>query len=140
VYDRFQPLKNARPHVRLSAAEALAVEPGLTPELVGAVTMEEWGVDPHRLVWANVLDAVEHGARALNHARVTSILLDGDRVIGVRYVHGGATVEARARVVVNAAGPWSPQVAAMAGQDVNLRPAKGIHIVYDRRISNFAIS
>ncbi len=140
VYDRFQPLKHANPHVRLTREEALRVEPGLTPELVGAVTMEEWGLDPHRLVWANVLDAMEHGARALNHSRVTGMLHDGARVIGVRYRRAGAEVEARARVVVNAAGPWGPRVAALAGQQVRLRPAKGIHLVYDRRISNFAIS
>ncbi len=140
VYDRFQPLKHAKPHARLSPAEALALEPGLTPSLVGAVTMEEWGVDPHRLVWANVLDAGEHGARCLNHARVTSFVRDGASVIGVRYQRDGATVEARAPVVVNAAGPWSPEVAGLGGQEVVLRPAKGIHIVYDRRISNFSIS
>jgi glycerol-3-phosphate dehydrogenase len=62
VYDRFQPLKKAHPHRRLSAEEALTAEPGLTHELIGAVTMEEWGVDPYRLVYANVEDAVAHGA------------------------------------------------------------------------------
>ena len=118
VYDRYQPLKHAHPHVRLSAAEMLQVEPGLAHDLVGGVTVEEWGVDPHRLTWANVQDALEHGARALNHARVTSLIRDGSQVIGVRYVRDGAEVEARARVVVNAAGPWSPEVAAMAEQEV----------------------
>ncbi|HEY8814659.1 MAG TPA: FAD-dependent oxidoreductase, partial [Candidatus Dormibacteraeota bacterium] len=70
VYDRFQPLKKSNPHVRLSPDEARQAEPGLTRDLVGAVTLEEWGVDPHRLVFANVQDAVANGARALNHTRV----------------------------------------------------------------------
>lgn len=141
VYDRFQPLKKAHPHKRLTAAEARQVEPGLTDELVGAVTMEEWGVDPHRLVYANVQDAVAHGARALNHTRVIDLVRDGGNVIGVRYRGAdGATSEARARVVVNASGPWSPEVASLAGLQVRLRPAKGIHIVYPHRISNFSIS
>jgi glycerol-3-phosphate dehydrogenase len=141
VYDRFQPLKKSHPHRRLTAEEALAAEPGLSPELVGAVTMEEWGVDPHRLVFANVQDAVGHGARALNHTRVTELIRDGGKVIGVRYAGpDGATAEARARIVVNAGGPWSPEVAAMAGAHVELRPAKGIHIVYPHRISNLSIS
>ena len=140
VYDRYQPLKHAHPHLRLNAEELLHVEPGLARDLVGGVTVEEWGVDPHRLTWANVLDAVEHGARALNHARVTSLVRDGAQVIGARYARDGTEVEARARVVINAAGPWSPEVAAMAGQEVRLRPAKGIHLVYDRRLSNFVIS
>lgn len=140
VYDRFQPLKMAKPHVRLTAGEARHVEPGLTEQVLGAVTMEEWGVDPHRMAWLNVLDAIEHGARAVNHARVTSLLRDGPRVIGVAYQHRGGSVEARARVVINATGPWSPAVAALAGEHVDLRPAKGIHLVYDRRVSNFALS
>ena len=141
VYDRFQPLKDSHPHRRLTAKEARAAEPGLSPEIVGAVTMEEWGVDPHRLVFANVQDAVAHGARALNHTRVVDLIRDGGKVIGVRYrTADGATSEARARVVVNATGPWSSEVSGMAGVRVELRPAKGVHIVYPHRISNFSIS
>jgi len=141
VYDRFQPLKKAHPHRRLTAAEARQAEPGLSPDVIAAVTMEEWGVDPHRLVYANVQDAMAHGARALNHTRVTELIRDGGKVIGVRYRgRDGASSEARARVVVNATGPWSPEVGAMAGVKVDLRPAKGIHIVYPHRISNFSIS
>jgi glycerol-3-phosphate dehydrogenase len=141
VYDRFQPLKDARPHVRLSGEEARHLEPGLSPDVTAAVTMEEWGVDPHRLTWANVLDAVRSGARAVNHSSVESLTRDGRSVVGVRYrAADGQRVEARARIVVNAAGPWAPSIAAMAGARVGLRPAKGIHVVYDRRISNFGIS
>jgi glycerol-3-phosphate dehydrogenase len=141
VYDRFQPLKRSHPHRRLTPEEALRAEPGLSPDLVGAVTMEEWGVDPHRLVFANVQDAVTHGARALNHTRVTELIRDAGKVIGVRYrPPGGPTSEARARVVVNAGGPWAPEIGRMAGVEISLRPAKGIHIVYPHRISNFSIS
>lgn len=141
VYDRFQPLKHAHPHLRLTREEALTAEPGLSPGITGAVTMEEWGVDPHRLTWLNIADAQARGSRAHNHARVESLIMDGGRVLGVRYRSAdGSLVEARARVVVNAAGPWVPELCALAGVDVRLRPAKGIHIVYDRRISNFAVA
>ncbi len=141
VYDRFQPLKHAHAHRRLTAAEARRAEPGLAPDIVGAVTMEEWGVDPHRLVFANVDDAVAHGAHAMNHTRVIGLIRDGGKVLGVRYrASDGETSEARARAVVNAAGPWSPQVGQMAGVEIDLRPAKGIHIVYPHRISNFSVS
>ena len=141
VYDRFQPLKKAHPHTRLTSAEARQAEPGLTPDVIGAVTMEEWGVDPHRLVYANVEDAVAHGTRAMNHTKVIDLIRDGGKVIGVRYrAADGAISEARARVVVNATGPWSPEIGGMAGVPVKLRAAKGIHIVYPHRISNFSIS
>ena len=141
VYDRFQPLKLSNAHLRLTADEARRLEPGLSDRILGAMTMEEWGVDPHRLTWANVQDAVENGARAHNHAKVVDLVRDRDSVIGVRYRGSdGALHEARARVTVNATGPWSPGLGRMAGVDIQLRPAKGIHIVYDRRVSNFAIS
>ena len=140
VYDRFQPLKKAHPHKRLTAEEVRQAEPGLSPDVIGAVTNEEWGIDPHRLVYANVEDAVAHGARALNHTKVVDLIRDGGKVIGVRYrASDGAISEARARAVVNATGPWSPEVSGLAGVSVRLRPAKGIHIVYPHRISNFSI-
>src|SRR4029077_6313822 len=90
---------------------------------------------------AHVQDAVARGARALNHTRVVDLVRDGGKVIGVRY-HGpdGAMSEARAKIVVNAAGPWVREVSRMARTSVQLRPAKGIHVVYPHRISNFSIS
>jgi len=141
VYDRFQPLKLSNRHLRLTTEEARRMEPGLTDRMVGAMTMEEWGVDPHRLTFANVQDAIENGARAVNHARVVDLIRDGPNVLGVRYRGpDGSLNEARAKVTVNATGPWSPILGKLAGVPIDLRPAKGIHIIYDRRVSNFAIA
>src|SRR2546430_7350285 len=64
VYDRFQPLKKAHPHRRLTPEEVRHAEPGLTPALLGAVSMEEGGVDSHRLAFADVQDAGARGPRA----------------------------------------------------------------------------
>src|SRR5207248_2819156 len=73
--------------------------------------------------------------------RVTELIRDGGKVIGVRYTGSdGGQSEGRGRAVVNATGPWSPELGAMAGVDIRLRPAKGIHIIYPHRISNFSIS
>lgn len=44
------------------------------------------------------------GARVEQQARVTGVLLDGDRVAGVRVEQGGASREVRARFVVDASG------------------------------------
>jgi glycerol-3-phosphate dehydrogenase len=141
VYDRFQPLKFSHPHVRLTAPDARRLEPGLATRIEGAMTMEEWGVDPHRLSFANVQDAVRAGAVTCNHTRVIGLLRDGRRVIGVRHERpDGVRQDVRARLVVNAAGPWVPELCAMAGVQVWLRPAKGVHLLYGRRLANFAIS
>lgn len=147
-YDRYQPLKRGKPHTLLAPDEARALEPGLAGELRGAITFDEWGIDGARLCLANVIDAEEHGARCLAHHEVVEILRDpaeDGRVRGVvaRDRETGARVVATARRVVNATGAWAPITAALAGEreraPARVRPGKGIHVVMDRRVGNYAI-
>jgi len=143
AYDRFVALKNGRPHTRLTRADAFRLEPGLTPQLVGGVTMDEWGCSPFRLTILNVVSAHRYGAEIRNHTRVEDILMDENRrVVGakLRNTLTGEREEVRARIVFNATGPWSPQLARMVGAGVKIRPAKGIHLVFDRRLSNVALT
>jgi glycerol-3-phosphate dehydrogenase len=144
AYDLYQPLKGGLPHQRLTPAEALALEPGLTPDIVGAVTWDEWGIDAARLCAVNALSAAEAGARVFNHCQVDGFLRDGDDspIRGVRVTDriSGQQRSVRARAVLNAAGPWSELVAAAAGATVRLRPAKGVHLVLGGRVSNYAVS
>ncbi len=142
AYDEFQPLKRGKPHTRLTREEALALEPGLAPDILGAVTMDEWGIDPFRLVVENAVDAVENGAEILTYTELASFVKDaGGAVTGV--VVESRTTGARsthtAPVVINATGAWGPRTAALAGGWYRLRPGKGVHIVYPHRISNIGI-
>jgi glycerol-3-phosphate dehydrogenase len=142
MYDRFVPLKNGRPHTRLTRAQALALEPALSDRIECAFTLDEWGVDAARLCMANALDAADRGATVLTHTEAVELLRDGSgRVVGARLrdrIRGDeAFVEAE--LVMNATGPWSPQVARLAGEELRLRPGKGIHLVFERRVSNLAI-
>jgi glycerol-3-phosphate dehydrogenase len=139
--ERLPSLTGSLPHMRVAGGEARRLEPGLSPHVTEALVLDEWSVDPHRLAWANVLDAGRAGATAHNHTRVETLLRDGARVTGVRYrAPDGSRGEARARMVVNACGPWARQVAALAGADVPLRLARAVHVVYDRQLSGLAIS
>lgn len=140
-YDKYQPLKNGKPHTRLTREEVLTLEPGLTTDVVAALTMDEWGIDGHRLCVANALSAARHGAVIRTHTRVESLLRDGNAVVGARVedLAAGRHYDVRAKVTVNATGPWAPRVAAMAGCEARIRPGKGIHLVTDRRLSNVGI-
>src|SRR6185503_9586719 len=89
-----------------------------------------------RLVIENIVDAADHGALVLNHARATSYLRDGDRVAGavVRDSVAGADLEVRARLTINATGPWLDRTIAPLRRTAKplLRLTKGIHIVTPR--------
>lgn len=145
AYDRFQPLKGGKPHGRLSAKELETLEPGLVGDYAGAVTFDEWGIDGVRLCVANALDAKEHGAKILTHTTVTEIqrgpsgavegVLARDRITGESH-------RFRASLVVNATGAWGPITSCLAGLPpsvAQVRPGKGIHVYYGRRLSNYAI-
>jgi glycerol-3-phosphate dehydrogenase len=142
MYDRYVPLKNGRRHTRLTRAQALALEPALSDRLECAFTLDEWGVDAARLCVANALDAADRGATVLTHTEAVEILQDGSgRVTGARLrdrVRGDEAI-VEAELVMNATGPWAPEVAAQAGEALRLRPGKGIHLVFERRVSNVAI-
>jgi glycerol-3-phosphate dehydrogenase len=148
AYDDYQPLKRGEPHCRLSPADLERLEPGLVGGLVGGVSFDEWGVDGVRLCVLNALDAIGHGARVHVHTTVESIgrvpePAGADRyVVEARERFGGSVVRVRARSVVNATGAWAPITAALGGMPegcVRVRPGKGIHVVLDRRITNYGI-
>jgi glycerol-3-phosphate dehydrogenase len=141
TYDLFQPLKRGKPATRLSADELYQLEPGLRPGLRGAVTLDEWGIDAFRLCVLNALSARGHGAELRTWTEARAILSDGGRVRGVRFrdVLTGEEREARAPVVFNATGAWSPALARRSGAAVPMRPGKGVHLTLDRRYSNYGV-
>ncbi len=82
---------------------------------------------PSRLVAANAADARDHGASIHPHAPVEDVVVSDGRVTGVEV---GGTVDDRidAEYVVNAAGAWAGELAAMAGLDVSMRPTRGVMV------------
>jgi glycerol-3-phosphate dehydrogenase len=148
AYDDYQPLKRGEPHCRLDAGDLGRLEPGLVGTLAGGITFDEWGIDGARLCILNALDAIDHGARVHAHATVEEIARAPGRTDGVRYVvtardrFTGERVRVQSRVVINATGAWSPVTASLGGLPqtrVRVRPGKGIHVVLDRRVSNYGI-
>ena len=142
VYDRYQPLKRGLPHTRLTREEALRAEPGLRGDILGALTMDEWGIDAPRLTLLNALDARAHGAELLTYHRVEGLIRSERTVLGVRARsrQSGALREIFARATFNAGGPWSMGFARAEGaSSVDLRPGKGVHLITAGRVSNYAV-
>ena len=142
VYDKYAKLKNGIPHARLTVPEMLAIEPGLRGNFAGGVTLDEWGIDCGRLCLLNALDAVAHGAEVQTYTEVVGFLRDDSgAVTGARLRRTGEAHvrEVTAQVVVNCAGPWAEKLAKLVGGGARLRPGKGVHLVYEKRLTNFAI-
>ncbi len=146
LYDKYQPLKHGKPHAVLTAEELQQLEPGLAGNTVGGVSFDEWGIDGVRLCVGNLVDATEAGADVRVHTTVTEILRREDgSVRGVRFrdlLSGEAGVRT-SKVVVNATGAWAPLTAALGGlvpEQARIRPGKGIHVYFDRRLTNYAIA
>ncbi|WP_245678230.1 glycerol-3-phosphate dehydrogenase/oxidase [Chondromyces crocatus] len=146
AYDRYQPFKRGKPHARLSADELRQLEPGLAGDLLGGFSFDEWGIDGARLCVANAVDAMERGAKVFVGCTVEQIERreDTGAVQAVRYRdrRGGGVGRLRTSVVINATGAWSSLTAATSGLPPTaslVRPGKGIHIVYDRRLTSYAI-
>lgn len=137
-YDRYAELREGRPHVRLSAEETRALEPRLERRgLAGAVTFDEWAVDPVALVRLFLEAGRRAGGEALENARVAGFEVRGGRMLGARLADG-STVSAR--LVVNATGPWAEQTARLAGAaQVRLTLRKGIHLVLERSPSRHGL-
>jgi glycerol-3-phosphate dehydrogenase len=142
AYDALAAFRNTERHRMLSPSDVLREEPRLRADgLTGGARYYDARTDDARLTLANVVDAATVGAVAVNHAAVTRLLVDRGRVRGAAVVdaESGATVDVRARVVVNATGPWSDDVRALepnASARV-VRGSKGAHILVPQpRVGN----
>jgi glycerol-3-phosphate dehydrogenase len=86
-----------------------------------------------RLCLGNVRAAADAGATVLNYAEVTELRKEGGRVVGVelRDVLAGETASVRARVVINATGPWVDRLRRLEdpGARPSVRLSKGAHAV-----------
>lgn len=95
-----------------SLDDARAVVPILNPDVVtrAAVADHAWDIDTDLLLQGFAREAKARGAMIVTGARVTSIRRDGGD-----WIVTTAQGEFAGRMLVNAAGAWVDQIAAMAG-------------------------
>ena len=141
--DRNQGLEDPALHLPdgrvVSRAEALRLNPLIASEGVtgGAVWYDYQMTNADRVTFAFVRSAVASGALAANHVEATGFLVESNRVAGahVRDRFSGATFEVRARVVVNAAGAWAPELVGTLPGGASAVPAprlsRAMNIVLD---------
>ncbi|WP_309128297.1 FAD-dependent oxidoreductase [Microbacterium sp.] len=102
-----------------------AAEPHLAPDLaIGVHYPDDAQVQPSLAAQAMLARARHLGAR-LRITEVTGAVVDGDRVRSV--LTGEGRIDADA--VVNCAGPWAGEAAALFGAQLDIRPRRGTILV-----------
>jgi glycerol-3-phosphate dehydrogenase len=130
------------PAQRLAPADALLLEPNLNPELKAAVRIPDGTMDAMRLALRFFATARNNGADIRPYTEATELLLHDQLVSGAVVCDHltGSSDTIHADVVVNATGPWSEKVAAMAGVDVPIRPSPGVLLALRGRLCNMVIN
>ena len=111
--------------------EALRLEPHLNPRIATAVHYPgDAQVQPTVAVEAFLASARMAGACVRTRERVVGAMRDGSggRIVGVRTDRGQYPADA----VVNAAGPWAGEVAALLGAPLPVLPRFGMVLVTPR--------
>lgn len=124
------------PITRLSADETLALEPNLPNTILGSFTCPDAHIDVFQLARSNIEAAVAKGGVFHPYCEVTAIVHGGDQVRAVEYRDGpgGEIRRISCDIVVNAAGGWAQQVAALAGADVSVRCDKGTLLILNHNL------
>jgi glycerol-3-phosphate dehydrogenase len=142
LYDLLARGSDSENHHTLSPAEVAEHEPSLRRDsLRGGCVYSDARANDARLTLANVLSATAAGALTLNHAEALRPLSrDRDEWLAIVCDPiSGDDVEVRARIVVNATGPWRLDL-ERRGRDRSApkrRGTKGVHVTVPRaRIAN----
>ena len=132
------PDRQVPPGRILSRQECLRLVPGIRGNgLTGAaIWYDGQMLNTERLTLAFVRSADQAGAVVANYVRVTALIREGNRVIGVRAadVPSGHAFEVRGRLVVNASGPWVGRILELAGakQPAALQFSKMMNLIVRR--------
>ncbi|HHM23427.1 MAG TPA: glycerol-3-phosphate dehydrogenase/oxidase, partial [Bacteroidetes bacterium] len=134
LYDLLSLGKGIRRHRMASAAGVMEQVPLLRrQQLLGGAFYYDAKGDDFRLVLSTLQSAVLAGAVAANYVRATGFEMSRDRARALvcQDELSGRSFELRARLFVNAAGPWSDQIRRMADPSLpqRVRTTMGVHLL-----------
>ena len=135
LYDWIAGPASLSPSHFLNCRETARKLPTLNSEkLVGSVSFSDGQFDDARYNIALILTYAEAGGEALNYARITAFEKDAQGKLVAAEVEDQFTrrkFNIRARAFINATGPFSDSIRALANPAARprIRPSKGVHIL-----------
>ena len=126
----------------LHVAEARAIEPELSNKAIAVYAVPDATVDPFTLSIDNMNHACSMGAQLLTNSRVVGFHKKNSRITSATIVDSrtGSSHSIEVDEVINAAGAWSGNVAALAGVPLAIVYSKGTLIVSQRRLASMVIN
>lgn len=127
--DRNNKIPDPKRHIPasrfISKQKVIDLFPGIkNKELTGAAIFSDAQMyNPPRLALSFLISAVENGVKAANYLEVKNLLFDGKKIYGVKVndLINNDSFEIRAKIVLNAAGPWADKLLEESLK-INLNP------------------
>jgi len=138
VYDLLAGRYGFGPSKILSTAQTIKRIPTLrTDGLRGGVIYYDGQFDDARLLINLVRTAADQGATLLNYTRVIAMTKDSNGYLNgavFEDVETGVEYTVKAKVVINATGPFSDSIRQMDEPDAPpiISPSQGVHLVFDK--------
>lgn len=138
LYDILSKFKNTEKSAFLSKEKTLEKIPNLRSNTLKRSLFYWDGImDDARVTLETILSARENGAITVNHVKANSFIKEtsseiGEVVKGVNAIDtlSDEKITIKAKVIINATGPWTDQVLGILGDESKLlRTTKGIHII-----------
>lgn len=138
VYDLLAGRYGFGPSKILSTKETIEKIPTLrTDGLRGGVIYYDGQFDDARLLINLVRTAADQGAALLNYAHVVALTKNGSGYLNgavFEDMETGMEHEVKAKVVINATGPFTDRVRLMDEPEVSpiISPSQGVHLIFDK--------
>jgi len=126
----------------LDIKDARELEPALSKNLIAAYAVDDATIDPFKLSLENIFQAQQLGTTLLCHNKVVGFKKSGNRIKSAYLLNTktGKEIIVEVGQVVNAAGVWVGEVAALAGISIDTLYSKGSLLVTDNRLTKLVIN
>lgn len=130
------------PTAEVPVSEALELEPALAHDIRRVYRVPDGCVDGFRLVSHNKMSAKRYGAKVYFYHKTIGINVKNGRVnsVSAQNVMTGEKFDIGCRYLINAAGSWAGEVAALAGLTASITPDRGTLIGFNHRFTSRVVN
>lgn len=130
------------PATSLDIRDAREMEPELSEKTIAACMVEDASIDPFMLSLENMAHAQNLGSTYIRHMKVAGFKISGNRIqsVNLRNTLNRKETTVEADQVVNAAGVWSGEIAALADIKIDMVYSKGTLLITQNRITQRVVN